>query len=702
LALIEDLVNRIEDPALREALGREINALKKRLSWGLVFERHIPETTRLLRAPLKPGAVVWERRSASPTRYRVRRVDGERLVVVAEPAGTTAPRDQATITVMRDDVLVEKPFEEAVFPALTSLGSIRRGPSVRPSHAVVEGENFHALEALVPVLTGKVDVLYLDPPYNTGDKDWSYNNDYVDANDQFRPSKWLAFMERRLRLGRRLLKPDGVMVVTIDEHEVHHLGMLLEQMFPDARRSMASIVINAIGQDRDGGLARVDEQAFFIFFGSAPAPIGFGDDLLNDRPNTKRARGVRWEWLIRGGPISKRSDRAKLFYPVLIDQDKRVAVKAGAPLIDGDPDLEAKIDGYAAAWPIRTDGSHGYWRIGPAKLQRLIDKGYVRLGGFDPGRKTWTILYVADTTSRLIDEGKIEIVSRDDNGVVSLEYSERRGFSVKTIWNRQWHNAGAYGSSLLTAFLGERSAFTFPKSLYAVTDTLEILTHNRPDALVLDFFAGSGTTLHATMLLNAQDGGTRRCLLVTNNEVKAETSRRLMAAGQFRGDPEFEAAGVFEAACRPRVTAAITGKRPDGSPVEGAYLDGREYSEGFEENVEFFRLDYLDSVAVELGLCLRELHPLLWVAAGGIGERQDIDPWLTFAIPPESPYGVLLNPAGMPGLLERLAARPDVTHVFVIADSDASFADLASALPATVEKVHLYRAYLEALRGAVS
>ena len=282
---------------------------------------------------------------------------------------------------------------------------------------------------------------------------------------------------------------------------------------------------------------------------------------------------------------------------------------------------------------MRTDGSQGRWRIGPAKLRRLIDKGYVRLGGFDEQRRTWTILYVADVTEKLIGDGTIKIVGRDASGVVQLEYASRKTFSVKTVWNRGQHRAGVYGSHLLTSFIGERGAFPFPKSLYAVSDTLDILIHNNPDALILDFFAGSGTTLHATMLLNAQDGGRRRCFLVTNNEVNAETAGNLNRAALFRGDPGYESAGVFEAACRPRVTAAVTGIRPDGKPVEGEYLDGRAHAEGFEENVAYFRLDYLEPAEVEFGLRFNELHPLLWLWAGGVGEIEDLDSTQAVGLP---------------------------------------------------------------------
>ncbi len=701
MATIDTLIAQIPDAAMRTALLAEVAEMRKRLEWGLVFERHMPEKTLLLTGPIRPGSVVWERRAVEPRRFRVRAVEGAELVVVEEAEQTTAPDDAPTLSVTRADVLIETRFSEPVFPVLTSIDAVRNGPEDRGHHAVIRGENFHAIQALLVSHSHAFDVIYLDPPYNTGDRDWSYDNDYVDPNDTYRPSKWLAFMERRLRIARRLLSDNGVIVVTIDENEVHHLGMLLEQMFPEARRQMASIVINPIGQNRVGGLARVDEQAFFVFFGDAPAPIAYGDDLLNERPDTKRARSVRWEWLIRGGPISVRADRPGLFYPVLIDRERGLVVGAGPTLAQGnDPDLDADIDGYAAAWPIRTDGSQGYWRIGQDKLRRLIEQGFVRLGGYDDKRKTWTVLYVPDIAVKLIAEGKITIASRDENGVAILDYAEQRSFAPKTVWNRQRHNAGIYGSPVVSAFTGGRGAFTFPKSLYAVADTLAILTHDNKDALILDFFGGSGTTLHATMLLNAQDEGTRRCVLVTNNEVKAATATALNRKDHFRGDPEFEAAGVYEGATRPRLMAATSGTLADGRPVEGTYLDETPYSDGFPENVEFFRLDYEDPAAIEFGLRFRELHPLLWLMAGGIGDRADLDPDLPLGLPATSPYAVLFDPSGMRDLVVALPDRPDITHVFVAADSADGFSSARNDLPEHLTVVRLYRDYLDTLRGA--
>lgn len=695
MASIDTLVNQIADATLRDKLAREVSEMKKRLAWGLVFERHLPENTRLLSAPIKIGTAVWERRSRGPRRFRVRAIEGDELVVVPEEPNTSADVEADTDRIARADVLVEHDFAQPTYPALISIGATRNGEFDRPSHAVVQGENYHALQALMAAYEGKVDVLYLDPPYNTGNRDWSYNNDYVDPSDTYRPSKWLAFMERRLRLARRLLKPTGVMIVTIDENEVHHLGMLLEQLFPDAMQQMVSICINPSGASREG-LARADEYAIFLFFGGM-VPHPTFEDFLN---HAGKSSARWWESLLRGGSAWSRALRPNLCYPILINARGHIA-GVGEPFRGEDEAARPRRQGeHDLAWPVRNDGQLGIWHVSGARLMELHAMGYAYVSSRDDIRGTWTIKYVPSGGVKAIESGQLEIQGRGPQGEVLL--GPKTGAALaKTMWHRGRHTAGGAGGTQLVAELtASRTAFPYPKSVYAVQDALDVAAGGNKDALVLDFFAGSGTTLHATLLLNARDGGNRRCVLVTNNEVNAERAARLNRQGYYRGDPEFEAAGVFEAACRPRVRAAVTGKRVDGTPLTGAYLDGRSYAEGFVENVEFFRLDYLDAAEIEFGLRFEELHALLWLKAGGIGERELLDPSKPLGIPDQSPYAILFQPSGMPALVEALAGRPDISHVFIVADSAEAFAQLSAELPENIETTRLYRDYLETLRGA--
>jgi adenine-specific DNA-methyltransferase len=163
--------------------------------------------------------------------------------------------------------------------------------------------------------------------------------------------------------------------------------------------------------------------------------------------------------------------------------------------------------------------------------------------------------------------------------------------------------------------------FPFPKSLYAVEDALRFFVNDKPDAIVLDFFGGSGTTTHAVARLNRQDGGQRQSILVTNNEVSADEADSLRARGLRPGDSEWEEVGIFEHITRPRISAAVAGRTPDGEPIKGDYkfIDEFPMAEGFEENVDFFELTYLDPEDVELDVAFNSLAPLIWLRAGGRG-----------------------------------------------------------------------------------
>jgi adenine-specific DNA-methyltransferase len=162
-----------------------------------------------------------------------------------------------------------------------------------------------------------------------------------------------------------------------------------------------------------------------------------------------------------------------------------------------------------------------------------------------------------------------------------------------------------------------------------VEDSLRLFVANKQNATVLDFFSGSGTTAHAVMRLNRQDGGHRQCICVTNNEVAADEQKALREQGLRPGDPEWEQWGICDYITKPRVAAAITGLTPNGEPITGDYKFTDEFpmSDGFEENAEFFTLTYETPVAVSHNLAFGKVAPLLWMRAGSQGRR--IERWLT-------------------------------------------------------------------------
>ena len=375
MARLEELVDQIGESGLRQELLEEVRRLKEEQTFGLVFEAHLPEVVAVPGLAPTPGAHV-QLRKGDGSSFRVLSVDGSRISLEAAEGG-------AGIVAEAEEAFVVKRFGEPVFPGLQWLERVECADPKRASHTLLDAENYHALQFLDYVLRGQVDCIYIDPPYNTGDAQWKYNNRFVDGNDAWRHSKWLSFMEKRLVLARRLLKPDGVLIVTIDEHEVHHLGMLLEQLFPDAYRQMVTIVINPKGVTQER-FSRVEEYAFFCFWG-ASSVAGLGDDYLSlSGVSAAKSRSVRWKGLLRSGTNARREDRANMFYPVLIDEQRGAVVGTGDPLpLPTEPDVTARVDGYAAAWPIRKDGTWGNWGVGHTSLRGLIEKGYVSVGGFD-------------------------------------------------------------------------------------------------------------------------------------------------------------------------------------------------------------------------------------------------------------------------------------------------------------------------------
>lgn len=336
MSAIDTLIAQIGDPRLRERLIVEWSNARKEKKFGLVFEDHLPELLPLHSAKPRRGDLVCRRQGALKDVWQVKQVR-EGVANCVRPSSETHPSEpsRAAADAMEfplDELMVVREFGEPIFPALVPVDAVANGPVDAPWHTLIEADNYHALQLLDYLYAGQVDCIYIDPPYNTGARDWKYNNDYVDGNDGWRHSKWLAFMEKRLKLAKRLLKSDtGVLIVTIDEHEVHHLGMLLEREFPEAWRQLVTIVINQKGVAQ-GRLSRAEEYALFCF-NPGVTLAAHQDDLLSpERGDAKRFQTPRWERLLRGGTNSRREDRYGLFFPITIDPEKRKIIEIGDPL----------------------------------------------------------------------------------------------------------------------------------------------------------------------------------------------------------------------------------------------------------------------------------------------------------------------------------------------------------------------------------
>jgi adenine-specific DNA-methyltransferase len=543
---------------------------------------------------------------------------------------------------------------------------------------------------------GKVDAIYIDPPYNTGAKDWKYNNDYVEGDDLYRHSKWLAMMERRLLIAKELLNPThSVLIVTIDEKEVHRLGLLLEQLFPESRIQMITTVTNQRGVARGQEFARVDEYALAIFIGDVSVNQS-GDDRLTSDVTIGKQRIDIWNRLMRRGTDSLRQDSPKQFYPVFIDPNRKAIVKVGHPLAPHESREDVAVpDGLVAVWPIRTNGAEGRWTLGAEKLRDYAKEGMAKVGAYNKKRGTWSISYLISKDIKRIEDGEISITGRDENGVLQLELAketERRKLP-RTVWFRDAHNAGTYGSALLGKLIPGRK-FPFPKSLYLVEDMLSVFVSENKSATVLDFFSGSGTTAHAVMRLNKQDGGQRQCISVTNNEVAANEQKALREKRLRPGDTEWEQWGICDYIMKPRVQAAITGKTPDGKPIKGDYKFTDEFPmvDGFEENAEFFNLTYETPVAVNYQTAFTRIAALLWLRAGSVGSRIDRlpkDGWTVV-----DTYGLLADLDKATDFLKAVRKADDLRIAYIVTDDERRFQAMARRLPEGVDAIRLYESYL--------
>ncbi|MEQ1577472.1 MAG: DNA methyltransferase [Hyphomicrobium sp.] len=680
---------KTKDPQMGADLEREFKALSSRLAFGLNFERHRPEAVELPRRPIRRGDKVrvlpprGDTKKGDPRLWLVKKID--RTVAHGNAAlELIGSKESEAKTASIDDLVVVAEFRDIIYPGLVSTGRVERGAD-KPFHTVINAENYHALKALSFTHRGKVDAIYIDPPYNTGARDWKYNNDYVEGDDLYRHSKWLAMMERRLLLAKELLNPaDSVLIVTIDEKEYLRLGLLLEQTFPAARIQMVSITISPRSTSRANEFSRVDEYAFFIFFGAVE--IGAGERTGEDSE-------VRWLYLRRTQRSLIRGSRPRQFYPVYVDRKTERIVHIGAPMSMEDKVGEVPtIKGAVPVFPIAPDGTALIWGLTGPSLQRVLEGGYVRV---TPGNEhqPYTIAYLSTQDIRRVERGEYRVTGTREDGSKVVVIPGGRATRPATVWRESRHDAGAYGTSLLRAMIPGR-AFPFPKSLYAVEDSLRLFVGDKPNAIVLDFFSGSGTTAHAVMRLNHQDGGQRQCISVTNNEVGADESADLRKRKLRPGDAEWEERGICDLITKPRVESAITGKTPEGAPIPGDYKFTDEFpmAHGFHENAEFFTLTYESPVAVSNNLAFSRIAPLLWLRAGSKGARIHKLPQKGWDV--VDTYGLLIDLDQASPFTKAVTKVVNFRIAYIVTDDERRFQAIVRRLPANVEPVRLYESYL--------
>lgn len=772
MAAIKDLLQQITDPMLRERLTEEVTRISKNKKFGLVFEEHVPECTPLYGVPIRCDSTVARKTGKLNQIYIVKKIDGKTAVCEDKVSSEIT-------TISLCDLVAVAQFGDPIFPSLEPIAKVENSPNDSLWHTIIEADNYHALQLLEYLYEGQVDCIYIDPPYNTGARDWKYNNDYVDSNDAYRHSKWLSMMKKRLLIAKRLLKETGILIITIDDNELSHLDCILMSMFPEYDRFIVTIEHSKRGR-RGKNMAKSNEYGLFL--------VRHGLDIICQE--TAIGLGGEVRNLRRTGSGSLRTQRHKKFYPIYIDTNKQCVVEIGEYLpLDQEPSYDVPNDvkkrfpdsSLSVIWPFDEDGVQKNWH------------------------------YAAPRAKDELKLGKLSVREQKYGWQVYYQLRERNSKKYKTVWTGSHLDASTHGTELLTKILNRGQAFDFPKSLYAVLQCLYASVKDNPSALIVDFFAGSGTTLHAVNLLNAEDNGKRRCILVTNNEVSEAEAQLLTEQGYQPGDPEWEKHGICRSVTWPRTEYSILGKRADGTVLSGEYFtnqtttkevnrsfyqlgfvenpasltpaakkqivaligkdklpqslvkadsrfivsekhtasvlfdpdaadewlnvledqehitdfyivakDSRTYnnirqkvvdllgtvtvteplkrpmSEGFAANVEYFKLGFLDKNSVSLGQQFAEILPLLWLKAGAIGKRPELDSaeLPNMLILPQNSFAVLLDEDCYGKFAEALLETKNIGTVYFVTNSEEAFREMSDGIG--IEQTYqLYRDYID-------
>ena len=329
---------------------------------------------------------------------------------------------------------------------------------------IIKGNNLLALHSLKKEFAGKIKLIYIDPPYNTGGATeiFTYNNN-------FKHSTWLTFIKNRLDIAKELLQEDGFIAITIDHAELFYLGALADEIFGRENRiGIVTIVIKEGGRNLSKGFAPTNEYMLVYKKNNGEIRNVIINKELEEQFDKEDDKGkYKEKKFIRDfDPTRTRHTRPKQWYPIYVSADLTKIT------ID-------KKGGYHEVWPISSTNREMVWDTQPDTFMQLVNNG--------------------------------EIIAKKIDGKVNILKKQRMYQVIKTHWAGSKYDSVAHGTKLLKKLMGDK-IFSYPKSLYSVIDTLKITTSGSD--IILDFFAGSGTTGHATLELNKEDGGNRQFILV--------------------------------------------------------------------------------------------------------------------------------------------------------------------------------------------
>jgi adenine-specific DNA-methyltransferase len=400
------------------------------------------------------------------------------------------------------------------------------------NHVFIEGDNYHALSVLNYTHKKKVDLIFIDPPYNTGNKSWIYNNSYVEKDDRFRHSKWLSFMSKRLKLAKNLLKDDGIIVVTIDDYELYTLGLLMDDIFFEQNR-IGVLVVESNPRGRTTNKFFATSHEYWLVYAKNIEKANIENlplteeqaNLFHLEDDVSRYRLLPFR---RSGGLSTPKERPNSFYPIYFDKKtNKIDIK--------------KFKGAIEIFPVDTSGRDRVWRQTRPSLMEAVNRGDM-------------------------------VIKKNGNGyTVYMKDRIKAGRKPKTVWINPKYDASSHGTVLVDKILNRRKSFDYPKSLYSVLDSLSVLVNSKKEAIILDFFAGSGTTGHAVLELNKRDSGKRQFILCTDDQ-----------------DNNGSGTTIAKDICYPRIKKAI----------EGFSFKNKKF-ESLGGNLKYFKTSFVANVKTD-------------------------------------------------------------------------------------------------------
>ncbi len=372
-----------------------------------------------------------------------------------------------------------------------------------PNHILIEGDNLHALTALTFTHEGKIDVIYIDPPYNTESKDFKYNDTYVDSNDAFRHSKWLSFIEKRLKISKKLLVSNGLLVVSIDDNEIAQLKILLDEIFNQNTKIVTVKMSEASGlkmgaAKKAGIIPKYKEYLVFAKIGGI--------------------RELKFDYV----PKEQWDDEYNMFLENFSEEDKSFIENISEKEQPTDEDIlliDKILDDIST-----TTVTAKIREIGLSNQKDILEWKFKNSYRICRSAASSSVKRLADEKRQITQQTIFSVVSRRDKlvyivkGDYDLNSSSPRVQLIFAQDNLTTH-PGDFWTDIKTTGLEAEGGVEFKNGKKPMALIKRVINSiNKNNSIILDFFAGSGTTLHTTMALNAEDGGSRQCILVTNNE----------------------------------------------------------------------------------------------------------------------------------------------------------------------------------------